>query len=181
MHLRVILISLVAALFSHCPAVFGQVLPCGRFTEDRLGAPEPRETAPAVARFDRIKYAVGTEPYRALFLGDALTERFDPKVWQQHLAARSVLNAGVNGDRTEHLLWRLIHGNLAGPLRPSLVIVLIGTDDLGHGRPPEQAAEGIRANLLYLRVLHALDEPSLRKLRSEIIRPAHLRKRSISI
>ena len=29
--------------------------------------------------------------------------------------------------------------------------MLIGTNDLGHGRPPEQAAEGIRANLLYLR------------------------------
>ena len=28
---------------------------------------------------------------------------------------------------------------------------MIGTNDLGHGRPPEQAAEGIRANLLYLR------------------------------
>jgi lysophospholipase L1-like esterase len=31
------------------------------------------------------------------------------------------------------------------------VVVLIGTNDLGHGRPPEIAAEGIRANLLYLR------------------------------
>src|SRR4029079_15376803 len=57
------------------------------------------------------------------------------------------------GDRTEHLLWRLKHGNLAGP-PPSGFIVLIGTNDLtngGRGRPPELAAEGIRANLLYLR------------------------------
>jgi lysophospholipase L1-like esterase len=47
-------------------------------------------------------------------------------------------------------LWRLQHGNLAGP-PPAAAIMLIGTNDLGHGRPPEQAAEGIRADLLYLR------------------------------
>jgi lysophospholipase L1-like esterase len=47
-------------------------------------------------------------------------------------------------------LWRLQHGNLAGPA-PAGVVVLIGTNDLGHGRTPEVAAEGIRANLLYLR------------------------------
>lgn len=125
-------------------------IPCGPFTQDRIASPEPREAAPAVARFDRIKTAVGTEPYRALFLGDSLTERFDPQVWRKHMTPRGVLNSGVNGDRTEHMLWRLKHGNLAGP-PPAAVIVLIGTNDLGHGRPPEQAAEGIRANLLYLR------------------------------
>ena len=125
-------------------------VPCSSFTQDHLAAPEPREAAPAVQRFDAIKQAVGTQPYRALFLGDSLTERFDPQVWREHMAPRGVLNAGVNGDRTEHLLWRLRHGNLAGP-PPAAVVVLIGTNDLGHGRPPEEAAEGIRANLLYLR------------------------------
>jgi lysophospholipase L1-like esterase len=64
-----------------------------------------------------------------------------------------VLNAGVSGDRTENLLWRMQHGNLAGPL-PVGLIVMIGTNDLtsgGHPRPPALVAEGIRANLLYLR------------------------------
>jgi lysophospholipase L1-like esterase len=63
---------------------------------------------------------------------------------------RGVLDAGVSGDRTEHLLWRLQHGNLSGP-PPAAVVLLIGTNDLGYGRPPEDAAEGIRANLLQLR------------------------------
>jgi lysophospholipase L1-like esterase len=66
------------------------------------------------------------------------------------MAPRGVLNAGVNGDRTEHLLWRLQHGDLAGP-PPQAIVLLIGTNDLGHGRPPEEAAEGVRANLQYLR------------------------------
>jgi lysophospholipase L1-like esterase len=141
---------LLSSVALSVPTLAQTTVPCEPFTQDHIASPEPREAAPAVARFDRIKYAVGTEPYRALFLGDSLTERFDLQVWHQHMAPRGVLNAGVNGDRTEHLLWRLKHGNLAGP-PPAAVIVLIGTNDLGHGRPPEQAAEGIRADLLYLR------------------------------
>ena len=91
-----------------------------------------------------------------LFLGDSLTERFPydaPVEWREHMQPRGVLNAGVSGDRTENLLWRLRNGNLDGP-PPSLVILLIGTNDLAYDGPPrspELAAEGIRANLLYLR------------------------------
>jgi lysophospholipase L1-like esterase len=146
-------LSIISLLALSDAALAQATVPCGPFTPDRIASPEPREAAPAVQRFDAIKYAVGTEPYRALFLGDSLTERFDLHVWQQHMAPRGVLNSGVNGDRTEHLLWRLKHGNLAGP-RPAGLVVLIGTNDLtngGSGRTPELAAEGIRANLLYLR------------------------------
>jgi lysophospholipase L1-like esterase len=85
-----------------------------------------------------------------LFLGDSLTERWDPALWHDHMAARGILNVGVSGDRTEHLLWRLDHGNLAGPA-PQAVILLIGTNDIGHGRSPDVAAEGVRAVLVKLR------------------------------
>jgi beta-glucosidase len=103
-----------------------------------------------------IKRAVRSQPYRVLFLGDSLTERFPEdaaQVWREHMAPRLVLNAGVSGDRTEHLLWRLQHGNLDGPA-PAVAVVLIGTNDLTNGsnpRPAELVAEGIRANLLHLR------------------------------
>ena len=125
-------------------------LHCAPFTQDVLDVPEPREAAAPVQRFEKIKAAVKTQPHRVLFLGDSLTERFDAQVWRDHMESRGVFNAGVSGDRTEHLLWRLEHGNLDGP-PPAAVVVLIGTNDLGHGRLPEIAAEGIRANLLYLR------------------------------
>ena len=125
-------------------------LPCAPFTEDVLAAPEPREARSPVQRFELIKGWVKTQPYRVLFLGDSLTERFDARVWHDHMAPRGVFNAGISGDRTDHLLWRLQHGNLVGP-PPAAVVILIGTNDLGHGRAPEIAAEGIRASLLYLR------------------------------
>jgi beta-glucosidase len=131
-------------------------LRCGAFTAVPLDPPAPRAESWATASFDRIDQAVKTQPYRVLFLGDSITERWqlplwDAKpVWDANMAPRGVLNAGVSGDRTEHLLWRLDHGNLDGP-PPKGVVLLIGTNDLAHGRPPEVAAEGVRAVLLRLR------------------------------
>jgi lysophospholipase L1-like esterase len=129
---------------------------CGPFTAAKLDPPAPRTESWAIPIFEHIKQAVRTQPYRALFLGDSITQRWDlplwdaKPVWDANMPQRGVLNAGVAGDRTEHLLWRLDHGNLDGP-PPKLAIVLIGTNDLAHGRPPEVAAEGIRAVLIRLR------------------------------
>ena len=106
-------------------------------------------------RFEVINKQVKNTPHRILFLGGTLTELFPrdaPRTWHEYMQPRGVLNAGVSGDRTENLLWRLQNGNMDGP-PPSLVIVLIGTNDLtynGPQRSPELVAEGIRANLLYL-------------------------------
>jgi lysophospholipase L1-like esterase len=129
-------------------------LACGHFTQDQLPQPEPQGTALAKKRFEEINAAVRAQPYRMIFFGDSLTERFEtwdaPQLWRGHMAARGVLNAGVGGDLTEHLRWRLDHGNLDGP-PPQGILLLIGTNDLGIGRSVEDAAEGIRANLLRLR------------------------------
>jgi beta-glucosidase len=145
----IVLYHLAAYLLS-IPAHAQPALRCGPFTQDVLAAPAPREARWPVQEFEKINEAVKTQPYRVLFLGDSLTERFDPELWRQHMEPRGVLNAGVSGDRTEHLLWRLQHGNLDGP-PPAGVVVLIGTNDLGYDRTPEIVAEGIRADLQYLR------------------------------
>lgn len=140
-------------LLAPAPLAAQTALRCGPFTADRIAAPESREAKWPVHRFEQINEAVKTQPYRVLLLGDSLTERFPhdaPQTWGEKMLPRGVLNAGVSGDRTEHLLWRMQHGNLAGP-PPPVAVVLIGTNDLGHGRSPEDTAEGIRADLLYLR------------------------------
>jgi lysophospholipase L1-like esterase len=129
-------------------------LSCGHFTNDQLPQPEPQGTALATKRFEEINAAVRAQPYRTIFFGDSQTERFEtwdaPQLWREHMAARGVLNAGVGADLTEHLRWRLDHGNLDGPA-PQGIVLLIGTNDLGIGRSVENAAEGIRANVLRLR------------------------------
>ena len=61
-----------------------------------------------------------------LIFGDSLTEGWDATVWERSLAPRGALNAGVSGDRTDHLLWRLQHGNLAGPIGVRFPIAFTG-------------------------------------------------------
>lgn len=144
-------------------AAFAVALParaqlrCGPFfTEHPVAAPQPRVDTWAVNSGNRINFQVKTMPYKVLFFGDSIIERWllplwDAKpVWDANMPQRGVLNAAVSGDRTENLRWRLENGNLDGP-PPKGVIVLIGTNDLGHGRSPAEAAEGIRATLTRLR------------------------------
>ncbi len=145
------------ALLGGAPKAVAQpTLACAAFTSEAPPRPAPRVAAWPAKRFGAINEEVRTTPYRVLFLGDSLTERFPhdaPRVWREHMQPRGVLNAGVGGDRTENLLWRLQNGNLDGP-PPALVILLIGTNDLAYDGPPRSpalAAEGIRADLLYLR------------------------------
>ena len=125
-------------------------LACKPFMAKPPAAPVEHKHPLAETQFDQIKAAVKTQPYKVLYLGDSITQYWDPKIWAENMAPRGVLNSGVAGDRTEHLRWRLVHGNLAGP-PPKGIVLLIGTNDLGSGRPPAEAAEGIRATLLDLR------------------------------
>lgn len=127
-----------------------EALRCAPFTRGEIPAAAPRTDGHALERLKRINETITTAPHSVLFFGDSLTEGWDAGIWQRQLAPRGVLNAGIAGDRTDHLLWRLQHGNLAGP-PPKAVVLLIGTNDLGSGRSPEVTADGVRANLALLR------------------------------
>jgi hypothetical protein len=123
----------IVGLASDRPAGATEMLRCARFGQGELPAPVPSPYPSAIERADRISHAVKSAPYSVLFFGDSLTEGWDTTVWEDYLAPRGVLNAGVSGDRTDNLLWRLEHGNLAGP-QPKAVVLLIGTNDLAYGR-----------------------------------------------
>jgi lysophospholipase L1-like esterase len=99
---------------------------------------------------------------KLVFLGDSITHGWDGKgkaVWEKYWAPMKVANFGIGGDRTEHVLWRLEHGNFDG-LKPRAVVLMIGTNNTGHqGRPQkelngvvyqcsaQQTAEGVKAIL----------------------------------
>ncbi len=149
-HRFVMLLAVLTIITLSEAALAGEALPCSRFAYEDLPQPASRSDRPAVDRLQRINQAIKNTPHLVLFLGDSLTEGWDPYVWERNLAPRGALNAGIGGDRTDHLLWRLENGNLAGP-PPKVVVILIGTNDLGLGRSPELTADGIRTNLQLLR------------------------------
>jgi beta-glucosidase len=146
--------KLLVVAFAVCtalePAGAAESIGCGPFAHEPLPAASPSPYASALERAKWISQAVRSTHHSLLFFGDSLTEGWDGAVWEGSLASRGALNAGVSGDRTENLLWRLQNGNLAGP-PPNAALLLIGTNDLAAGRSPELTADGIRAVLGVLR------------------------------
>ncbi len=91
-----------------------------------------------------------------IFLGDSITQAWEgaevqQKVWGPFYGNRKAANMGIGGDRTQHVLWRLEHGNIEG-ISPKLVVLMIGTNNSnGTDNTAEEIAEGITAIVSKLR------------------------------
>jgi lysophospholipase L1-like esterase len=73
-----------------------------------------------------------------LFLGDSITDFWRNRgsnVWNRYYAPRHAANFGISADRTQHVLWRMDHGELDG-IRPRAVVLLIGTNNTGKEKEP---------------------------------------------
>ena len=87
-----------------------------------------------------------------LFIGDSITQGWNNNEhWQRYFGPRKPMNAGISGDRTQHVLWRLDHGNIDG-IHPKLAVVMIGTNNSnGQDNTAEEIADGIKAIVAKLR------------------------------
>jgi lysophospholipase L1-like esterase len=89
-----------------------------------------------------------------LFLGDSITDFWrttGKALWEEHFAPLHAANFGISADRTQHVLWRMQNGELAG-IKPRVVVLMIGTNNTGleRGKPTRrntvaEAAEGVTA------------------------------------
>ena len=87
-----------------------------------------------------------------LFLGDSITqgwERGGKEAWEKYFGHRKPMNAGISGDRTQHILWRLDNGNIKG-ITPKVAVLMIGTNNAG-ANTSEDIAAGIAAIVAKLR------------------------------
>ncbi len=87
-----------------------------------------------------------------LMIGDSITHGWEgagKDVWKKYYEKRNAVNLGIGGDQTQHVLWRLEHGNIDG-IRPKLAVLMIGTNNAGCGNPREIAA-GVQAIVEKLR------------------------------
>jgi sialidase-1 len=85
-----------------------------------------------------------------IFLGDSITQNWETAgkaSWEKHFAPLKPANYGFGGDSTQHVLWRVRHGEFDGA-SPKAIVLLIGTNNVRHGDfTPEQIVAGIRAIL----------------------------------
>lgn len=89
-----------------------------------------------------------------LMIGDSITQGWGGEgrpVWDRFYARRRAVNLGFSRDRTEHVVWRLQHGEIDG-LHPKVAVVMIGTNNTGTRHdPPEETAAGVQAIVTHLR------------------------------
>lgn len=111
-----------------------------------------------------------------LFLGDSITAGWagaGKDVWAKRFEKYHPANFGIGGDRTQHVLWRITHGELDG-IRPKVVVLMLGTNNIKSDPAPAIAradakiVETIRQKLPGAKVLllgifpraHRTDDPA---------------------
>jgi beta-glucosidase len=104
-------------------------------------------------QFDKVEQYVAVADFsrvQLLFLGDSITQGWDPAVFQQFYGRRAAFNLGVGSDTTQGLLWRLGRLPLGSTLRPRLVVMMIGTNNT-YNPKFEDVALGIAENIRLIR------------------------------
>lgn len=113
--------------------------------------PVPRE-ATWLKRHESFNERVKKGNVDLLLIGDSITHGWEgagKTVWEKYYAPRNAVNLGIGGDRTQHVLWRLDHGNVEG-ISPKAAVLMIGTNNSGTNSPV-QIAEGVEAIVKSLR------------------------------
>lgn len=118
--------------------------------------PVPRTDKTGTNRFLELNLRVKENAGKAqlIFVGDSITQGWEGngrQVWEQYYAPRHALNLGIGSDHTQHVLWRLDHGNLDG-LHPKVAVVLIGVNNApDETNTPRMILEGVTAVVQKLR------------------------------
>lgn len=134
---------LVTAIFALCSV--NLLIPHSLISAHEAITPMPRDRDGWYERFAWISRQSENNPNAQLiFIGDSITERWEEAgrdIWLKHYARLNAINAGISGDCTQHVLWRLQQGNL-GNINPKVAVVLIGTNN-SHDNTPQEIAEGV--------------------------------------
>lgn len=112
-----------------------------------IGVPRPWATPQFLAQHDAFVARARQGGIDVLFLGDSITENFATRgqaVWDREIVPLgNVVDFGIGGDRTQFVLWRAQHGELAGS-GARVVVLMVGTNNLASATP-ENIARGVSA------------------------------------
>jgi lysophospholipase L1-like esterase len=121
--------------------------------ENTATNPVPRD-AKWIARHESFVKQAQQGGIDLLFMGDSITDFWRNRgsnVWNTYYAPLHAANFGISADRTQHVLWRIEHGELDG-IHPKVVVLMIGTNNTGKEQDhqtirntPPQVIEGVTA------------------------------------
>lgn len=113
--------------------------------------PVPRD-ANWMKRHEAMNERVKQGNVDVVFIGDSITQGWEgngKEVWKKFYGDRNAVNLGIGGDRTQHVIWRLDHGNLEG-ISPKVAVIMIGTNN-SNSNSPEDIAAGVKKIVEQLR------------------------------
>ncbi|KAF5293049.1 hypothetical protein FQR65_LT11041 [Abscondita terminalis] len=91
---------------------------------------------------NRYVTEAATSENEVLFIGDSIIQGLQfTRLWTERIDPLHCLNFGIGGDRVEHVLWRLLNGELQFGYPPKVVVLFVGTNNIGCN--PEEVYEGI--------------------------------------
>lgn len=100
-------------------------------------------------------------PATVIFLGDSITQGWQnfhniiggEEIWDKVYKPMNAANMGVNGDKTQNVLWRLTEGKCLdndNAKNAKVVVLLIGINNLINNFTPAQTVQGTQAILKVL-------------------------------
>jgi len=141
-----LLVAIAAAQAQTKPAAPAVKLPpqAPDVAAEKFG-PDGKVNAGFIASHERFVKIAQEGTAQLVFLGDSITAGWNGKkeIWDKAFGAYKPANFGIGGDRTQHVLWRITHGELDG-IKPKAVVLMIGTNNSGSD-PAEGIAKGVTA------------------------------------
>jgi lysophospholipase L1-like esterase len=139
-------------------ALTSLILASDGYFESRTGVvptvvPTPRPDGWWQDDFAQINARAAQGNANILFVGDSITQLWTTSgkaAWNQDFAPVGAMDAGIGGDGTEQVLYRLNHGNLDG-IHPQVVVLMIGINDLIAGATASEVSAGVSAVVQTLR------------------------------
>ena len=128
--IRALVVDCCDFAFAFCRRGVGERRPAGNGRRP----PRGRDLVETTPRVDERPGQKGNVDL--LFIGDSITHGWEgggKEVWKKYYGKRNAVNLGIGGDRTQHVLWRLDHGNIDG-ISPKLAVIMIGTNNAGGNR-----------------------------------------------
>jgi len=93
---------------------------------------------------ERLLAAPERKEAQIVIIGDSISAAWFAA--GEQFAPYKVLNLGINCDSTQHVLWRIDHGELDNLPKLKVAVIEIGTNNQGINRhPPEDIAKGVEA------------------------------------
>jgi beta-glucosidase len=121
--------------------------------------PAPKSDTWWKQRHEELLQRSQAGPVDLLFLGDSIMQGWNCRfkltqpagphdgagraIWDELYAPKNAANLSIGGDGIQNLLWRITTGGEIDGLHPKVIVLMIGTNNLGPKSSDDQIAAGI--------------------------------------